>query len=223
MREKDMSKHTNPPRPAEQQAVYTTIVGGRPPGSGTATGKIPQGIEVLVKKAAIDPKFRAILLARRAEAAKEIALELTPAETAILQSTPRNQLKTIIASTRVSPASRRAFLGKAASVMLAALGVQTAGCKKKDDPATDTQGIRIDGTDQQFQRNTTKQRQEDLYNKELSDRAKRLLELRKQYGEDYRDFAPATLGNQPDRPTEPRWKEIVTRGIRPDKPFYKDQ
>ena len=38
-------------RPAEQQAVRTTIVGGRPPGSGRSDVAVPRGIEVLVKKA----------------------------------------------------------------------------------------------------------------------------------------------------------------------------
>ena len=49
-------------RPAEQPAVRTTIVGGRPPGSGHGVGQIPRGIELLVKKASVDPEFRKLLL-----------------------------------------------------------------------------------------------------------------------------------------------------------------
>ncbi|GAG42054.1 unnamed protein product, partial [marine sediment metagenome] len=56
-------------RPMEQPAVRTTIVGGRPPGSGKTVGPIPRGIEVLIKKAAVDPGFKMLLLAKRDGAA----------------------------------------------------------------------------------------------------------------------------------------------------------
>ena len=56
-------------RPPEQEAVNTTIVGGRPPGCGKPVGEIPRGIEILVKKASVDEAFKELLLARRAEAA----------------------------------------------------------------------------------------------------------------------------------------------------------
>ena len=110
-------------RPVEQEAVRTTIVGGRPPGSGQAVGPIPRGIEVLVKKASVDPAFRQILLERRAQAAEQIGLELDPAEVMMLRAVPAAQLETIIARTRVPTEHRRAFLGKAAAAMLAAIGV----------------------------------------------------------------------------------------------------
>jgi hypothetical protein len=108
-------------RPIEQPAVRTTIVGGRPPGSGKGLGEIPRGIEVLVKKASVDPDFKRLLLETRAEAAKEIELTLDPAEVAMLNGVPAEQLEAIIARTTVSPMSRAAFLGRAAAVMLAAL------------------------------------------------------------------------------------------------------
>ena len=88
---------------------------------------IPRGIEVLVKKASVDPAFRALLLERRAEAAVEIGLTLDPAEAAMLDAIPAAQLDAIIARTTVDPVSRAAFLGKAAAVMIAALGAG-AGC-----------------------------------------------------------------------------------------------
>jgi len=44
------------PESVEQEAVRTTIVGGRPPGSGQPVGRIPRGIEVLLKKAAVDAR-----------------------------------------------------------------------------------------------------------------------------------------------------------------------
>jgi acyl carrier protein len=108
-------------RPLEQEAVRTTIVGGRPPGSGQPVGDIPRGIEVLVKKAAVDAEFKALLLSRRAAAAEQIGLTLQPAEAMMLAVAPAAQLEAIIARTSVPGEHRRAFLGQAAAVMLAAL------------------------------------------------------------------------------------------------------
>jgi len=88
--------------------------------------EFPQGIEVLVKKASVDSDFAELLIERRAEAAVEIALELTAAETAMLAAVPEVQLKAIIARTTVPGEHRRAFLGKAAAAMLAALGMTGA-------------------------------------------------------------------------------------------------
>jgi acyl carrier protein len=81
------------------------------------------GIEVLFKKAAIDPAFKAELLDRRAAAAEQIGLELDPAEAMVLSTIPAEQLQTVIAQTEVPQEHRRAFLGQAAAAMLAALGV----------------------------------------------------------------------------------------------------
>jgi len=114
-------------RPLEQEAVRTTIVGGRPPGSGQPVGDIPRGIEVLVKKAAVDAEFKALLLARRAAAAQQIGLTLQPAEAMMLAVAPAEQLEAIIGRTNVPGEHRRAFLGQAAAAMLAALGVVAAG------------------------------------------------------------------------------------------------
>ena len=117
-----------PLRPVEQEAVLTTIVGGRPPGSGKPIGRVPRGIEVLVKKAAVDADFKKLLLDKRAEAAGEIGLELTPAEVLMLRAVPAEQLEGIIARTSVPEDHRRAFLGKAAVAMLAAVAVSLPGC-----------------------------------------------------------------------------------------------
>ncbi|HUT35008.1 MAG TPA: hypothetical protein VNE39_16070 [Planctomycetota bacterium] len=87
---------------------------------------VPRGIEVLVKKAAVDAEFHALLVERRAEAADEIGLALDPAEVAMLTSIPASLLEGIIARTTVTPVTRAAFLGKAAAVMLAALGTDLA-------------------------------------------------------------------------------------------------
>lgn len=113
-------------RDREQPAVRMTIVGGRPPGSGRGLGAIPRGIEVLVKKASVDPAFKAILMDRRAVAAQDIGLVLTSEEAAMLNLVPASQLQAIIANTKVDKLIMPAFLGKAAAVMLVALGASAA-------------------------------------------------------------------------------------------------
>ena len=117
-------------RPREQDAVRTTIVGGRPPGSGQSVGNIPRGIEVLVKKAAVDAEFKTLLLERRAASADEIGLRLEPAEALMLSAATREQLEAIIAQVSVPEEHRRVFLGKAAVVMLAIMGIASAGCDR---------------------------------------------------------------------------------------------
>jgi|GEM_PF-763483 len=113
--------------PLEQQAVRTTIVGGRPPGSGKPIGNVPRGIEVLVKKASVDPAFEKRLIADPLAAAKEIELTLEPVERAMLQSVTEAQLKAIVAATEVPESHRRAFLGTTAAAMLIVLGGQASG------------------------------------------------------------------------------------------------
>ncbi len=88
--------------------------------------EIPRGVEVLVKKAAVDPAFKKMLLEKRAGAAEAISLKLEPAEAAMLEAVPEAQLKAIVANTKVSPRLRPAFLGYAAAAMLAALGAAYA-------------------------------------------------------------------------------------------------
>ncbi len=120
-----MDKKERSSYPVEQPAVRTTIVGGRPPGQGKGVGSVPRGIEVLVKKAAVDREFKAVLLTERSAAAVGIGLELSETEAAMLDGVPAPQLEAIIAGTTVSPKLRPAFLGRAAAVMLAALGTTT--------------------------------------------------------------------------------------------------
>ena len=84
------------------------------------------GIEVLLKKAAVDPAFRQLLLEKRAEAAREIGLELSEAETDILAGFPREQLEKIIENTRVEPVHRAVFLGRVGRIMLATVIAGTA-------------------------------------------------------------------------------------------------
>ena len=111
----------------EHEAVRMTIVGGRPPGSGQPLGPIPRGVEVLIKKASVDAEFRTLLLERRAAAADEIGLRLDPAEALMLAAAPAAQLEAVIDRTNVAQEHRRAFLGKAAAAMLAAVGAAGVG------------------------------------------------------------------------------------------------
>jgi acyl carrier protein len=85
--------------------------------------QISQRIEVLLKKASVDPAFRTAFLERRGEVAQEIGLQLEPEEAAMLRAVRREQLEAIIARTSVPEEHRRAFLGQAAAAMLAALGI----------------------------------------------------------------------------------------------------
>ena len=137
----------------EKPAVKTTIVGGRPPGSGKDIGQIPRGIEVLVKKASVDPEFRRLLLEKRAEAAEEIGLKLSPAEVSMLTAITAAQLEAVIASAKVEDRHIAAFMGKVAAVMLAALAVGamatacfSAGIQSAGIQPDESRGIRP-GTD----------------------------------------------------------------------------
>jgi hypothetical protein len=129
----------NENRPSEMPAARTTIVGGRPPGSGIPIGTIPRGLEILIKRAAIDPEFKTLLLAKRSGAAGEVDLTLEPTEAAMLDSVPAEQLQAIIANTRVPEASRRALLGKVTATTLAALGVAAiaSSCRDEHPPQPD--------------------------------------------------------------------------------------
>ncbi|MEW6111766.1 MAG: hypothetical protein AB1664_06530 [Thermodesulfobacteriota bacterium] len=82
---------------------------------------IPRGIEVLVKKASVDPAFREVLLNERAAAAGKIGLELSVTEAAMLNSVPRAQIEHIIENTTVPDEHRRVFLSRIGAAMLAVL------------------------------------------------------------------------------------------------------
>lgn len=118
-----MSNKPGDDRPAEMPAVKTTIVGGRPPGCGSPIGPIPRGLEILIKKAAVDPEFKKLLVEQRSAAASQLELTLEPAEAAMLDSVPIAQLEAIIAATKVPEETRRKWLGKVTVAALVAMGV----------------------------------------------------------------------------------------------------
>ncbi|MFH1230890.1 MAG: hypothetical protein V1709_05270 [Planctomycetota bacterium] len=143
----DKNRMFNSKLPETPTEIGPTIVGGRPPGSTKNSLPIPRGIEVLVKKASVDPEFRALLLAKRDESAKEIGLELSPMEKNIIRSAPESQLISIVNSIKVSPHLKPILLGKVAGVMLAALtAASLSGCFIEDSGSSDLRsgGIRPD-------------------------------------------------------------------------------
>jgi hypothetical protein len=126
----------------EKPSVKTTIVGGRPPGSGKEVESVPRGIEILLKKAAVDETFRKILLSDRLSAADAIGLTLNPVEVTMLKAVPESSLERMVAATKVQPKIRHAFMGYAATVMLAALTAASDGISQ--DPAQASRGIQPD-------------------------------------------------------------------------------
>lgn len=133
------SAQQTPPSPSG-----LTIVGGRPSEDEPGWRGTPRGLEVLLKKASVDEEFRALLLEKRSEAGQTIALTLDPAEAAMLDAMPADHLEAIVRRTCVREEDRRVFLGKVASVMLAALAADISGCKKQEPPPDRTKGIRPD-------------------------------------------------------------------------------
>jgi hypothetical protein len=126
----------------EKPAVKTMIVGGRPPGSGKEADTVPRGIEILLKKAAIDESFRKTLLSDRVNAADAIGLTLNPVEKAMLTAIPESSLERMVAATKVQPKIRQAFMGYTAAVMLAALTAASDGVPQ--DTAQASRGIQPD-------------------------------------------------------------------------------
>lgn len=175
--------------------IKRTIVGGRPRPRGRGRAGIPRGIEVLIKKASLDPAFCQLLLDQRAGAAAQIALELTPAERAILEAVPEAQLVGMIENTRVPDIQRRAFLGQLGAAMLATLA---AGC----NPPTDQ--VEVKPTDRVI-----------LVEKGMrpEEETRRVMEKKTSEAATHQSEATATPSPAPkDIPTSP---PVVT-GIRPD-------
>ena len=210
----------------EREAVRTTIVGGRPPGSGRSNSAVPRGIEVLVKKASVDPEFREVLLEQRSGAAKEIALALEPAEEAVLNTIPREQLLGVIGRTVVPVEQRRAFLGRVAVAMLAALGVGVVGCRQEPDAPSQSRGARPDQPVQTAPAQgpkgemTSRNRPEANPTHRVEPPANTALQT---------DTLSRTNGIRPDRPPQPvtdstaplptnLHESTVTYGIQPDRP-----
>ena len=119
---------------------FRTIVGGRSDGYD-ASRDFPRGIEVLLKKARVDPSFRELLLDDPIAAADSIELVLSDSERSILVNTTRAVLKVMIGNTFVPRHHRNSFLTQKAPALLilvmasaAALPVWGAAGISPDDP-----------------------------------------------------------------------------------------
>ncbi len=206
--------------------------------------QIPQGIEVLVLKAAVDPDFKQLLLERRTAAAETIELELTAAEAAMLAAVPAAQLEAIIARSSVPQEHRRAFLGQAAAAMLAALGASTATPvmawqgigpglppPKKEKPVT-LAGRVIEIISKRTGAEGTRILRNDALVRDLGAKPANLVELRKDLEKEFNIEIPpgdfkkiGTVGDMIDYVEKARKKKTApappaSRGIRPDMPPY---
>jgi hypothetical protein len=89
----------------ERPAVRTTIVGGRPPGSGKEIGPVPTGIDNVIQTAAKDMAFASMLLGEemtRKDAIARMGLTVSEVELKMLESVDREQLRTIIRAARAA-------------------------------------------------------------------------------------------------------------------------
>jgi len=108
-----------------------TIVGGR----STAhedRGSYPRGVEILLKKAKVDPGFRELLLGDPLAAAESIELTLSRSERNVLSNTSRSILSAMIGRTFVPRHHVRSFLTQKAPaliflVMASTVLIETSG------------------------------------------------------------------------------------------------
>ena len=96
--------------------------------------QFPRGIEVLLKHAAVDPKFRELLLKNPKKVAFYCELELSPVEWSMLKNMPKDQLAAIIDQIEVSeddPVRTRRFVKTiAGSYISISLGIRPDMPKK---------------------------------------------------------------------------------------------
>jgi hypothetical protein len=111
-------------------------------GPGHGAPLYPQGIEVLLRRAAADPVFRDQLLKQRAGAAAAIGLELDPAEKAMLESIPQVQLFLTIERLEAARGPRRGFVVKLAVAALVALAVSGVWLWRQREPSYKGKSLR---------------------------------------------------------------------------------
>ena len=102
-----------------------TIVGGRPQAPRSMRTDIPRGMEILVKRASIDPMFKAELLAKRDKIADELQIPLDASEKAMLAGIPAEHLEKMIKATEVPPAQHSLLAKGTTAAMLALLAQLT--------------------------------------------------------------------------------------------------
>ncbi len=96
---------------------HRTIVGGRSR-SDRLVGDFPRGIEILLKKASVDPMFCQFLLQDPLNAAQSIALDLKPVEINILTNTSISVLQRMITNIHVPKQHIKTFrTGKITAIL----------------------------------------------------------------------------------------------------------
>jgi len=105
-----------------------TIVGGRPPARPSISSDVPRGIEVLLRKAAVDEAFRESLLADFESAAKSIDLKLSTGERAVFGSVTSEALSGMIARVEVPAEHHSVFKGRIAAAMLTIVAGTAFAC-----------------------------------------------------------------------------------------------
>lgn len=98
-----------------------TIVGGRPAAPRSIRNDIPRGLELLIKKASVDPDFKRELLSKKEKLVGEMNLPLDESEKAMLACVPVGHLEKMIEATQVPAAQRKALAGGSAAAMFALL------------------------------------------------------------------------------------------------------
>jgi hypothetical protein len=137
-----------------------TIVGSRPPDHPGIPEDVPRGIEVLLRKAAVDAEFRDRLVTDPKGAATSIGLALSPGEKAILGSVPADALTGMIDRVEVPDEHQSVFRGRIAAAMLALVagtafacappGIAPGGCvvhpdeQRREQPADPEDGQKED-------------------------------------------------------------------------------
>lgn len=89
-------------------------------GSGSS---VPRGLEILIKKAAVDKKFRHSLVTKREKFADELNIPLEDSERLMLSSVSANHLEMMIGHTDV-PEKQKTHLAKASTATIVALIAQ---------------------------------------------------------------------------------------------------
>ncbi|MBI3038800.1 hypothetical protein HYY75_07105 [bacterium] len=102
-----------------------TIVGGRPMGEVNKGKGIPRGMELLLKRAAVDELFRSELFEKRSKVADDLGIPLDQSERMMLDQIPGNQLSAIIGATKVPDSQKRTLIGASTAAMLALLAQLT--------------------------------------------------------------------------------------------------
>jgi hypothetical protein len=128
----------------EEQSPLKTIVGGRPDNREKMINGLPSGIQKLIISASMNEVIKASVIQDPAKAAKDLHIELSDSESAILSSVPVKQLIIMIEGMENNPnIHRRDFLFESAAA-IAAVAASALGINAYASQYPVTRGISID-------------------------------------------------------------------------------